>query len=138
MTDDPTTTQTTESTPRYAHDLAPAPDGHLFFDENHPVDTIVRDLARHHIARAYGFWLTASDVNHPRMAEAMQMFLAEYQLASIWYRLACMDEHDPEQIAVDVVTDLASPQVIGGQLLELLQWAGIEPGAVLPYMPVAA
>jgi hypothetical protein len=121
---------------RYAHDIAPAPEGHLFFDENQPVDTIVKDLARHHIARAYGFLLTASDATHPRMAQAMTIFLYEYQLASIWYRLAVMGEHDPEQIAVDVVTDLASPQVlVGGQILDLLEWAGIAPLTVLPYMP---
>jgi hypothetical protein len=120
---------------RYAHDIAPAPEGHLFFDENRPVDTIVKDLARHHIARAYGFWQTASDATHPRMAQATTSFLYEYQLASIWYRLAVMEEHDPEQIAVDVVTDLASPQVLGGQLLDLLEWAGISPLTVLPYMP---
>lgn len=119
---------------KWAHEIAPAPDGHDYFDPNHPVDTIVTDLARHHIARAYGFWLTAQDVNSPRMADAMMAFLAEYRLASIWTRLACMDEHDPEQIAVDLVTDLASPQVIGGEMREMLGWADIDPDSIRPFM----
>lgn len=55
---------TAPGTPSFAHEIAPAPDGHHWFDPNQPTEDLPRDLARYHIARAYGFYLTAQDVNH--------------------------------------------------------------------------
>lgn len=124
----------TPSTPAYAHQVAPAPDGHDWFDPTQPAGTLLRDLAAHHAARAWGFYQTAQDVNRPRFVDAMAQMLAEYQLARVWYQLACTDAPDAEAIAVDVVTDIASPQVIGPNILELLEWAGIAPGAIRAYM----
>lgn len=36
-----------------------------------------------------------------------------------------------------MITDLASPQVLGPNILELLEWADIAPGAIRPYMAEA-
>lgn len=119
---------------KYAHELAPHPNGHDFWDPNHPTDTVVRDLARHHIARCYGFQDAASDPSNPRMAEAVAHYLYEYRLASIWFHLACMDTRDPEQIAVDLVTDLTMPEQLQSNVAELLEWAGTDPASIRPYM----
>jgi hypothetical protein len=128
-------TQETATAAQWAHKVAPAPDGHDYFDPNQPVDTLVVDLAKHHIARAYGFWQAVDAlIDNPKFPQAMTSFIYEYQLASIWFRLACTDSHDPEQIAVDVLTDLASPQVLAGNVLELLAWANIDPAEIRPYM----
>ena len=129
---------TTTATARYAHEVAPHPNGHDFWDPNHTTDTIVGDLARHHIARCYGFQDAASDATNPRLAEASANYLNEYRLASIWFRLACTDAHDPEQIAVDLVTDLTSPQVFASNVAELLEWAEIDPASIRPYMSKGA
>lgn len=120
--------------PRWAHEVAPAPNGFDYFDPNRDTTSLPTELATYHIARAYGFYIGSANGDWPH---GLSMMLAEYQLATIWHVIACTGALDGAALATELVTDLDSPQVIGPNIAELLDWANVDPAEIKPYGPDA-
>lgn len=120
--------------PKWAHEVAPPPNGFDYFDPNRDTTTLPTELATYHIARAYGFYIGSMNGDWPH---GLSMMLLEYQLAAIWYGIACTDVLAEAALAAELVTDLVSPQVIGPNILELLDWANLNPAGIKPYGPDA-
>lgn len=122
----------TDTEARYASHVAPMP------EDVHPADMrtdgIVRDIARHHIARAYGFSVVAFDVENPRQAEALRCFLPSFELALVWRGLADSDDVSAPDLAVAVVAAVFSPEETEWRLAQLMEWADLDPTTIRPYM----
>jgi hypothetical protein len=66
--------------------------------------------------------------------------LLHYQLMVVWWSLAVGQEYAEEEsvgagLAREVVTDLASPQVLAQNIADCLGWAGIDPARIKAYQP---
>lgn len=119
--------KTTE--PRYAHVVAPAPDGTEYFDPNKATGGLPDALAAHHAARAWGFLMGSNASPDGVDSELLRCALYEFQLARIWWQYGA----DRCWMARDVITDLASPHVIEPSLKAVLDWYQIDPESIRPY-----
>lgn len=118
---------------RYANEAAPHPEPIYDNLDCYP-DSVVADLARHHIARAYGFSAAAFDTDNPRQVDATNRFLQELRLALVWQHLAAVTIPDAKGIAVDVIEAVHSPQVMESTVAELMAWARLDPETIRPFM----
>lgn len=134
------TSMTGTASPRqWAHEVAPHPTGGNLFPNDRASSDLPSALAKYHAARAYGFWLAmehyagAADPGE-MMGQAVRQLIPEYALASMWWQMACTDVVDVPALAVDVTDDLASPGVLGPNLATILEWAGVQPSSIRPYL----
>lgn len=124
---------TTESnvTPRLAHEVVPEPRMHDALARDFVPDLhLVERFVAYHAARAQGFYLGCWAGNWP---QGMTCLLYEYQLMITWLHYG-----DGEGAAValgDLMGDLASPHVLGPNIVMVLRRAGIDPAAIAPYGP---
>lgn len=114
----------------WAQNVAPRPDGELLFSPNYTRPTLAGELAAHHAAMAWGYHLAIEAAPDAAVGWAMPPMLLHYEIATVWYYLACGTEFDEEAcgagIAREVLTDLVSPQVIVPNIAGLLEWAHVD------------
>jgi hypothetical protein len=127
-------TVTDPAGPRYAHELVERPSGFDYLTPGTYADDLPRRLAVYHTVHAAGFYrgVDAASWSWP---EGVTCLMYEYQLAFMWFQMARAGQPDPAALSRHLLTEMVSPQVIGGTLLAMLRWAGIPASAIRPYEP---
>jgi hypothetical protein len=130
------TGQQQDDTRDWGHTLAPQPGGHDYFDPDRDGSGLAAALAAHHAACAWGWHLATTEGDVP--IRAVQLMLLHYQLMVVWWSLAVGQEYAEEVsigagLAREVVTDLASPQVLAQNIVDCLGWAGIDANRIKAY-----
>ena len=122
-------TVTSAGARRYAHELAQRPSSAGYATAEMP-----GLLARHHIARAAGFYLGAQETGWA-WSEGTTCLIYEYQLALVWFRLARDGQSQAVDLSRHLLAETTDPRMMGSTLLTMLNWAGLDTGLIRPYLP---
>lgn len=126
--------------PRFAHEVAPCPDGYQYVDEWRHATDLPKQLATYHAARAWAFHLALLEpgLSAEAMATAIRMMLPEHELAFAWAGIAHTQtatpcDHWQVDMARDALVDPLFPETTGPWLHRLLTTLGIDPDGIRPY-----
>lgn len=121
----------------WAQNVAPRPDAAPLFNPAIVAPRLAGDLAAHHAAMAWGYHLAIEANPDTAVGWAMAPMLLHYEIAHVWYYLACGTEFDEEAcgagMAREVLTDLVSPHVIAPNIAGLLEWANVDHARILAF-----
>lgn len=133
------TNPSTEPEKRYAHEIAPCPNGAEYEQEwRHATDLPLR-MARYHAARAWGFMqASVQPFSGLPAEECVSRLLPALELAWVWAAINAAESRDrcpewPVDLARDVLVDAGHPEVAWRHLYKLLGTLGLNPAEIRAY-----